>query len=69
MVYSYNVKNRENSQFENFWIIIVSIATPWIIYLLYRINSKTANLIANILTVLPIIFTIALRLLIESLPE
>ena len=54
---------------ENFWIIIVSIATPWIVYLLYRIKNTTVNLIANMLTAAPIIFTVVLRLLIETLPE
>jgi hypothetical protein len=55
-----------NFVIENFWITIVSIITPWVILILYK-NKK--QLVAQFLTVLPIIFTITLRLLIETLPE
>ena len=58
-----------NFAVENFYILIISIGTPWIIFILYKITNKANNLIAKILTVLPIIFTILLRLIIESLPE
>lgn len=54
---------------ENFWISVVSILTPWVIYLLYRLNNKIAGMVAKILTLLPISFTVILRLLMESLPE
>lgn len=54
---------------ENFWITVVSISTPWIFFFLYKIKNKSTDMIANILTVLPIVFTITLRLFIESLPE
>ena len=54
---------------ENFWIVVVSIGTLWIIFFLYKIENKITDLVARILTVLPVVFTIMLRLLIESLPE
>ena len=58
-----------NFVIENFWITVISIITPWLIFLLYKTKNKSAEFIAKGLTLLPIVFTIALRLLIKSLPE
>ena len=54
---------------ETFWITVVSAANPWVIFLLHKKGSKVGNLIANFLTILPIIFAIIMRLLIATLPE
>ncbi len=58
-----------NFVIENFWIAVVSITTPWTIFFLYSRKNKAADLTAKTLTVFPIVFTIILRLLIETLPE
>src|SRR4030067_3191413 len=58
-----------NFVIENFWITVISIVTPWLIFLLYKAKNKSAEFIAKGLTLLPIVFTIVLRLLIKSLPE
>jgi hypothetical protein len=54
---------------ENFWITVVSIITPWLVMFLYRSKTKMTHRIAKILTWLPVVFTLALRILINTLPE
>ncbi|MBN2188686.1 MAG: hypothetical protein JW699_04470 [Chitinispirillaceae bacterium] len=54
---------------ENFCIAAVSIATPWLILLVYSTKNRMAGIIAKVLTLLPAAVTISLRLLIDSLPE
>ena len=58
-----------NFVIENFWITVVSISTPWIIFILQKIKNRSFNLVVKILTILPITFTILLRLLIDTIPE
>jgi hypothetical protein len=54
---------------ENFWITLVSIGAPWIVLLIYKLRNRSMLVMANLLTLLPMVFTVAIRLLINSLPE
>ncbi|HOY08648.1 MAG TPA: hypothetical protein PLB05_01065 [Candidatus Omnitrophota bacterium] len=58
-----------NFVIENFWITVISMATPWITLFMHKTGNKSAVLIAHGLTLLPVIFTVVLRLLMQSLPE
>ncbi len=58
-----------NYVYENFFILIVSIITPWIVFFLYRVRNHSATLIAKGLTFLPIVFTVIFRLVEEYIPD
>jgi len=50
-------------------ITAVSAIIPWLALLLYKGKTNIGATTAKVLTLLPILFTIALRLLIKSIPE
>ena len=50
-------------------ISIVSIAAPWLALFSYRTKNKNAVSAARLLSFLPVVFSIVIRLLLKSLPE
>ena len=54
---------------EIFWISVVSVAVPWVRYLFTFIRTKKIYSFSLILTVLPVIVAIVIRLSMPTLPE
>jgi len=58
-----------NLAIEISWITIASILVPWILWLFFRFQAKRAGALSFVLTLLPIIAAITVRLTIPTLPE
>jgi hypothetical protein len=58
-----------NFAFEVFFLLILSVATPWIRYYLAYAKAKTVAYFSNSLTFLPLITTFIIRLIIPHLPS
>lgn len=58
-----------NFVIENFWITMVSIIIPWMVFGVSFIPKVTASIFARILTFLPMTFSIIIRLTIDTIPE
>ena len=58
-----------NFVIENFWITMISIIVPWIVFAVSFIPKVTASIFPRILTYLPMTFSIIIRLTIDTLPE
>ena len=54
---------------EVFWIAVISVAVPWIRWLLSRFLNEKVKLWSFVLTFLPIIAALAIRLTMPTIPE
>ncbi|NBT48354.1 MAG: hypothetical protein EBT07_11180 [Actinobacteria bacterium] len=57
-----------NYVYEGFYITTVSAVVPWMIFFAFKFNLIKNRIVLRALTLLPIIFTSALRLLMKTLP-
>lgn len=57
-----------NFAFEVFFLLILSVATPWIRYYLAYSQTKIVAYLSNSLTFLPIVTTLIMRLSVPHLP-
>jgi hypothetical protein len=58
-----------NFAFEVFFLLILSVATPWIRYYLAYSDAKIVGYLSNSLTFLPIVTTLIVRLSVPHLPN
>jgi hypothetical protein len=58
-----------NYLYEVFLITAFSAVVPWMIFCASKFNLNSSKILTRALTFLPIIFTLALRLLMSPLPE
>jgi hypothetical protein len=58
-----------NFAFEGFFLLILSVAIPWIRYYLAYSQVKIVAYLSNALTFLPIITTVVTRLSVPNLPS
>lgn len=58
-----------NFVIELFWIAVVSIAIPWMRLILSRFNMKQIKMLSVVLTLLPVVVAVVMRLTIPTLPE
>ena len=57
-----------NYVYEGIYITIFSAAVPWVIFFAFKFNLIKNPIVLSALRFLPIIFTLALRLLTKTLP-
>lgn len=57
-----------NFVFEVFYITVFSAVVPWMIFFAFKFNLIKNRIVLRTLTLLPFIFTLALRLLMKTLP-
>ncbi|MGD9008000.1 MAG: hypothetical protein PVG41_08770 [Desulfobacteraceae bacterium] len=58
-----------NFAFEVFFLLILSVATPWTRYYLAYSQAKTVHYLSNSLTFLPLATTLIVRLIVPHLPN
>ena len=58
-----------NFAFEVFFLLILSVATPWVRYYLAYSNAKIVAYLSNAITFLPLITTFVMRLTMPQLPS
>lgn len=58
-----------NFVIENFWITMISIIIPWMLFGISFIPKATAPIFPRIVTFLPMTFSIIIRLTIDTLSE
>ena len=58
-----------NLVIEGFWIIVASILTPWIRYVVLRLQFRYGPLIFHILYAVPGLTAVVLRMHVPTLPE
>jgi hypothetical protein len=58
-----------NFAFEVFFLLILSVATPWTRYYLAYSRAKIVSYLSNALTFLPLVTTLVVRLCVPQLPN